>query len=168
MSEFCSGSWLVLRTKSRHEGVVDRALQLKQIVSYLPTQRLTRQRQGRKREVELPLFPGYVFVRPRDDQYEGMRYIRGSCGLILSSNSTPATIPEQDLEAVRVLVDRCSSVSVDDGLVEGQRVRVMDGPLAGVEGELVQIKQRHLLVLNVELINRSVRVEVDRDLIAAL
>ena len=44
---------------------------------------------------EMPLFPGYVFVRPRPDQYECMRYVRGSCGLVLAADSKPAPLPKR-------------------------------------------------------------------------
>ncbi len=160
--------WLVLRTKSRHENVVEDALQQRHILAYLPKQKLVRVWQGRKRAVETPLFPGYLFVRPRAEQYEGMRYIRGSCGFVLSAGSKPATLPEKDLEAVMMLVDSGTALTVDPELVAGRRVKIVAGPLMGVEGELVRVKNREVLVLNVNLVGSSVRVEVDQAAVALL
>jgi len=159
--------WLVLRTRSRHENVVESVLQQKQVVTYLPKREVVRSWQGRKRVVEMPLFPGYVFVRPRANQYEGMRYIRGSCGLVLSSGK-PATMPQKDLDAVKMLVDSGAAFTVDPELVAGTRVEIVSGPLMGVEGELVRVKNLQLLVINVNVVGSSVRVEVDRDAIAIL
>jgi len=159
---------MVLRTRSRHESVVEFMLQQKQIVAYLPKLKVVRRRQSQNRAVEMPLFPGYVFVRPRADQYEGMRYVRGSCGLVLAGDSKPATMSEKDVGAVKRLVDSGADLTVDAGLVAGQRVRIIAGPLMGMEGELIRVKNQQLLVINVDLVGRSVRVEVDRDAISPL
>lgn len=167
MSEPRIDPWLVLRTRSRHENAVEGVLQQKCITAYLPKYKVVRSWKGRKRVVELPLFPGYVFVRPREDQYEGMRYIRGACGLVFA-DSKPATLAEKDLEAVKVLVDSGAALTVDPELVTGRRVKVVAGPFMGVEGELVCVKDQDLLVINVDMLSSSVRVEVDRDAIAVL
>ncbi|HYD80782.1 MAG TPA: UpxY family transcription antiterminator [Paucimonas sp.] len=167
MNEHRVDPWLVLRTRSRHESVVESVLQQKQVISYLPKRKVVRSWQGRKRTVEMPLFPGYVFVRPRADQYEGMRYIRGSCGLVFA-DSKPATLPEKDLDAVKKLVASGAEFTVDPELAAGKRVKIVDGPFMGVEGELVLIKNQQLLVINVDVVGSSVRVEVDRDAISIL
>lgn len=168
MSEPRVDPWLVLRTKSRHENVVEQVLQQKQIVAYLPKRKIVRSWQGRKRAVEAPLFPGYLFVRPRSDQYDGMRYIRGSCGLVLAADSKPATLPENDVNAVRMLVDSDAAITVDAQLIAGTRVKIVAGPFAGVEGELVQVKNQELLAINVGLVGGSVRVHVGREAVEAL
>jgi transcription antitermination factor NusG len=168
MSESRVDPWMVLRTKSRHERVVETALQQKHVVAYLPKVRVVRRWQGHRRAVEMPVFPGYVFVRPRADQYEGMRYIRGSCGLVLAADSKPATMSERDVGAVKMLIDSGAGLTVDAGLVTGQRVKIIAGPLMGVEGELVRVKNQDLLVINVGAVGSSVRVEVDRDAIAVM
>lgn len=159
--------WLVLRTKSRHESVVESFLQQKRITSYLPKCKVVRSAKGRSKVVELPLFPGYVFVRPTETQYDSMRYIRGSCGLVLADNR-PARMPEKDLESVKILVDSGVSLMVDPELTAGKRVRIVAGPLAGMEGELVSVKSQDLLVVNIDMLNSSVRVDIDRDAIDVL
>jgi transcription termination/antitermination protein NusG len=159
--------WLVLRTRSRHEGAVESALEQKQINAYLPKRKVVRCWNRQKRLVELPLFPGYVFVQPRADQYESMRYIRGSCGFV-RADCKPATMPAKDLEAVKMLVNSGTALSVDPELTTGKRVRIVTGPFMGVEGDLVCVKGRDVLVINVQLVSRSVRVEVDREAISVL
>jgi len=168
MSEPRFEPWLVLRTRSRQENVVEGALRQKQIEAYLPRRQVVRSWQGRRRAMDTPLFPGYLFVRPRPDQYDGMRYIRGSCGLVLAADSKPAALPEKDLSAVKILVDSDAEITVDPGLVAGKRVRIVAGPLTGLEGELVWMKNQEQLVINVGLVSSSVRVEVAREAIEAL
>lgn len=159
--------WLVLRTRSHHEKIVECGLQQKQINAYLPKHRVVRRWKDRRTVLEMPLFPGYVFVQPRVDQFENIRYLRGSCGFVVQGNS-PAAMPEKDLEAVKILVGSGVDLAVDPKLVPGLRVEVTSGPFMGIQGELVRIKSQDRLVINAYLINSSVSVEVDTDKIAIL
>lgn len=159
---------MVLRTRCRHETKVESVLMEKQITAYLPKCKVTRSANGRRKIIELPLFPGYVFVRPRDDQFEGIRYIRGSCGLVLA-NSKPGTLPERDIDAVKRLVASGAELSIDPELVTGKRIKIVAGPFMGVEGILVAASdQQQHLVVNVDMLGSSVRVEVGREVVSAL
>lgn len=159
--------WLVLRTRSHHENVVESHLLQKRITAYLPKHPVVRRRRDRKAVVQLPLFPGYVFVQPRAEQYEDIRYIRGSCGLVFAG-SKPAAMREQDLDAVKVLVHSGAELIVDPQLFPGQRVEVVAGPFMGIQGELVRIKSKARLVINAHLVGSSVSVEVDADKVSVL
>ena len=159
--------WLVLRTRSHHEGIVERGLQQKQINAYLPKRRMVRRGQERRILLEVPLFPGYVFVQPRIDQFENIRYVRGSCGFVVQAGK-PAAMPEKQLDAVRVLVSSGAELAVDPQLVPGQRVEVIAGPLMGVQGELIRIKSQERLVINAHLVGSSVSIEVDSRQITVL
>lgn len=167
MKESLANPWMVLRTRSRHENKVEFELQQKQIVAYLPKLRVSRSCQGRKRVVEMPLFPGYVFVRPRQDQFEGIRYIRGSCGLVVSDGK-PGTLSAQNIHAIQTMVESGAELAVDPALVTGSRVRIVDGPFMGIEGVLVSNKDQEHLVVNVDMLGSSVRVQVGRSVISAL
>src|SRR5688500_3271811 len=133
--------WLVLRTRSHHENIVERHLQQRRITAYLPRHRVVRRRQDRRTILEMPLFPGYVFVQPQAEQFEDIRTVRGSCGLVLQGNK-PAAMPEKDLEAVRILVHSGAELAVDPKFTPGQRVEVVAGPFMGVQGELIRIKNQ--------------------------
>lgn len=160
--------WLVLRTRSHQENTVELGLRQKRINAYLPKRTVPRRRSnGPKTLVEMPLFPGYIFVQPREDQFENMRYIRGSCGLIFAG-AKPAAMPEKDLEAVRILVGSGSQLAVDPRLIPGQRVEVVSGPFMGIQGELIRIKNEDRLVINAPLLSSSVSVEVDADKVTIL
>ena len=84
------------------------------------------------------------------------------------ADSKPATLPEKDLVAVKRLVDSGAELTVESDLVAGKRVRIEAGPLMGVEGVLVSVKNRKVLVINVDMLSSSVRVEVDREVISVL
>lgn len=159
--------WFVLRTRSHHENAVENDLEHKRINSYLPKCTVTRRSSDRKWTLQVPLFPGYIFVQPRLEQFESIRYIRGSCGLILAGLK-PAAMPERDLEAVRILVRSGVMLAVNPRLIPGQRVEVIAGPFMGVQGVLIRVKCEQRLVLNAHLLNSSVSVEVDTDKIAML
>jgi transcription antitermination factor NusG len=154
--------WLVLRTRSRHENKVEAVLRQKQVETYLPKCRVQRSMSSRRSVGDAPLFPGYVFVRPSPEQYEGMRYVPGSCGLVLSAGRA-AVLPDRDMEAVKRLVDSGRDYDARPELLVGKRVKIVCGPLAGMEGDLVRLKQQHLVVINVDVVGSSVRMEVDRD-----
>jgi len=139
----------------------------KRIVTFLPKHNVIRRRKDRKVVTETPLFPGYVFVQPRVDQYENMRYIPGSCGLVFAGNK-PAAMPEKDLVAMRILIGSGATLLAESKLFPGKRVEVISGPLMGIQGELIRIKSLQRLVINAELLSSSVSVEVSLDNICVL
>jgi len=157
--------WLVLRTRSRHESAVESDLLQRRITAYLPRQEVIRRWKSRRTVVRVPLFPGYIFVQPQLDQFENIRCIRGSCGLVLAG-SKPAAMPEKDLEAVKLLVSSGAALAVNPRLIPGQRVEVIAGPFMGIQGELIRVKSQERLIINAHLLGSSVSVEVDSDHIA--
>lgn len=159
--------WLVLRTRSRHENIVEIGLQQKRINAYLPRRAVLRKWKDRKKVIQVPLFPGYVFVRPRADQFENIRCIRGSCGLICVDNR-PAAMPEKDMEAVTILVRSGAELAVNPQLIPGRRVEVIAGPFMGIQGELARIKSGDRLVINAPLLSSSVSVEVDAENVSVI
>lgn len=167
MFEASIDPWVVLRVRSRHENTVENFLQQKAIHSFVPKYNVVRCRADRKVVVQLPLFPGYVFVQPRIDQYEKIRYIPGSCGLVFCGRE-PAIMPEEDLEAVKILVRSGVALAANPRLFFGQRVQVIRGPFMGIQGELIHLKNQQRVVINAQLLCRSVSVEVDLDAIEIL
>jgi len=110
--------------------------------------------------VNLPLFPGYVFIRIHP--HEGMRVVKtsGVVGLV-GIHGQPTAIADQEIESLRQCVLRDGNIQPHPYLSIGRRVRVKNGPLAETEGILSRRKGRFRLVLSVHLIERSVAVEVD-------
>lgn len=159
--------WFVLRTRSNHESLVEQSLRQREINAYLPRHRVVSRSKDRRTLLEMPLFPGYVFVQPRLEQFEKIRTVRGSCGFVVQGNK-PAAMPRKDLEAVRILAGSGAELAVNSQLIPGQRVEVIAGPFMGVQGELIQVKSQDRLVINAHLVSSSVSVEVDSDEVAIL
>ena len=159
--------WNVLRTRSRQEKVVEKCLEQKQITVYLPKMVQTRQWKTRRAEVELPLFPGYVFVKPKQEQVYTLNFIPGTCGLVMQRNK-PGLVYERELTAIRMLLSTETPVDVHPGLMPGMRVKVMVGPLAGVEGVLISWRNQHRLAINAEILGQAVSVEISRSQVYCL
>jgi transcription termination/antitermination protein NusG len=131
---------------------------------FLPTIGVWSQRAGVRRRIPMPMFPGYLFLRYAMDKggYIEVRKTRGLAGILGERWDRLAAVPADEIEAIRTILRARASVLPHAYLRDGQRVRITRGPLANVEGILVRQKPHHgLLVLSVELLQRSVAVEVD-------
>lgn len=134
---------------------------------FLPLYSVRRRWSDRVKVVELPLFDGYVFCRI-DERH--LVPVLGAPGVVhvVSFDGKPAPIPEEEIEAVRRLVASKLPASPCPYLKEGAAVRIRSGPMKGVEGRLIQIKNRYRLVLSVHMLQRSVEVEIDPECVEAL
>ena len=156
--------WYALWTHSHCEQLVRGQLDAKKFEVFLPMIGVWSWRAGVKHRIRRPLFPGYLFVR---DALTGPRYVellkaRGLVGVLGGQDGGPREIPEREIDAIRALVASDLPASPYPYLQNGQRVRISDGPLAGVEGILVERRAgKGLLILSVHLFRRSVAVEVD-------
>jgi transcription antitermination factor NusG len=159
--EECS-QWRALRVRPRWEKLVAGAIHGKEYEAFLPLYRKRSQWSDRVKEVELPLFSGYVFCR--GDFSGGPRLVTtpGVIG-ILSFGGVPAMISEGEIEAIKSVIQSGLCAEPWPYLREGQRVRVHAGALTGVEGILVRTKNDCRVVLSVEALCRSVAVEVHRE-----
>lgn len=142
-------------------------LQRKRIRAYVPKYNVICRRPNRATTVEMPLFPGYVFVQPEADEFEAMHYIRGSCGLVLAG-TRPAVMPAQELEAVRKMVGSGAPLAVIPQLVRGRRAVVVEGSLAGMQGEVIRVRSQDHLAINASVVGSSVSVPVDSNKIRDL
>jgi len=152
--------WYAAYTNARHEKRVTEYLGGRSVECYLPLYKSVRRWQDRRKEIELPLFPGYVFVRIA---YRARLQVLTAPGVvqIVSFDGKPAPISEHEIETLRLGTSRTNGLEPHPYLKAGRRVRVRSGPLSGVEGVLVRRKDGFRLVLSIELIARSVATEVD-------
>ncbi len=157
--------WFAVTVKPRHEKAVARALESKGLESFLPLYRSRRRWSDRMKDIDLPLFPGYVFCRfPRADRARVLA--TPGAGSVVGFGGRPADIPEVEVESVRTLTASGMVVGPCPYLQAGERVRIEAGPLAGVEGVVTQIKDAWRVVVSVELLQRSVAAEVEREAVA--
>lgn len=154
--------WFALAVKPRHEKAVDAALRTKGFESFLPLYTERRRWADRYTNVNLPLFPGYVFSR--FDAGSRSR-ILGTPGLfdIVRCGKEPAPIPEKEVLALQQAVDCGRPVEPWPHLAVGELVEMDGGPLIGLTGKVLEIKNSVRLVLSVTLLNRSILIEIQRE-----
>jgi transcription antitermination factor NusG len=154
--------WFAVYTTPRHEKHVSEILAERQIEAFLPLYRTNRQwKKSLPVVLELPLFPTYVFVRIARQARGAVLSTPGVLSIVGSSRES-WPLPDLEIEALRSgLLER--RIEPHPYLVVGERVRIMAGVMAGVEGVLVRKKNDLRVVLSLDTIMRSVAVEVDAD-----
>ncbi len=158
-------NWYALTIRPRHERAAARLLEQKGFEEFLPTYRTRRRWSDRIKQIELNLFPGYVFCRFGAEERSRILSTPGVTSIV-AFGRTLAEVPEQEVEAVRAIVSSGLPVQPWPFLREGDRVRIEEGCLAGLVGTLAGCKDSTRVVVNVEILQRSVAVEVDRRWIA--
>jgi transcription antitermination factor NusG len=152
--------WYALSVRSRHEKTVAHFLESFGYVSFLPTYKARRLWSDRIKEVEAPLFPGYLFCRFDIRNRLPILMIPG-VQQIVGGTKIPAPIDIAEVKALQAVVRAGAACEPWPFLKVGDRLRIEHGSLAGVEGILLQVKGRHRLVLSVTLLQRSVSVDID-------
>jgi transcription antitermination factor NusG len=154
---FC---WYALRTRSRHEKLVRDQLANQGIEPLLPTVKRLSQWKDRKKEVEVPLFSGYCFVRCGSDQKLPVLKTIGVVDIV-GGGKQPEPIPDDEITAIQTLMTSVLPYDPHPYLYEGMMVEVIRGPLQGARGILLRKEKRHRLVLGVRLIQQAAAVEID-------
>jgi transcription antitermination factor NusG len=164
---FCAGPetsprWFALYTTPRHEKHVSEILAQRQIETFLPLYRTTRRwKKSRSVDLELPLFPTYVFVRIAQGARGAVLGMPGVVSIVGSARE-PWPVPDPDIEAIRLGL-QMGKIEPHPYLTVGERVRIKAGVMTGVEGVLVRKKNALRVVLSLDTIMRSVALEVDAD-----
>jgi transcription antitermination factor NusG len=153
-------NWYALYTCPRHEKCVAQQVEQRSIACFLPMYRSVRRWKDRRKELELALFPGYVFVRLALQDRLRVLQLPGAVHLV-SFNGQPAVLPEAEIEGLRQRLARGGSLEPHPYLRVGRRVRVCGGPMLGLEGIIVRRKDRCRVVFSLDLLMRSAAVEVD-------
>lgn len=153
-------AWYALRVRSRHEDVVAMHLRARGYDSFLPLYKSRRPWSDRFKEIELPLFPGYVFCRFDPLNRLPILTVPGIVHVV-GVGRTPIAIDEAELAAIQAAVESGLPRQPWPFLEIGHKVRIERGPLCGVEGILLGFRGHQRLVLSVTLLQRSVAVQVD-------
>lgn len=157
--------WYALVVQPRHEKAVDEHLRRRGLAALCPTYQARKRWSDRIKVVDLPLFAGYVFAC---FSYAQRIAALGTGGVrsIVGFGSTPQPIPEAEIAALRSIRIAGLPMRPWPFLQVGQRVQVVKGCLAGLEGILAREKDLFRVVVSVEMLMRSVAVEVERDCVA--
>ena len=152
--------WLAVYTSSRHEKQVAKQLGERSIETFLPL--MEKQHRWAKRStvrLQLPLFPNYLFVHIAPEHRIAVLKVPGVLGIV-GRGPIPSALPDTEIEMLRTGI-KLGRIEPHPYLATGQRVRIKGGPMAGMEGILVRRKNEVRLVLTLDLIQRSVAVEID-------
>jgi len=155
--------WYAVRTRSRHEKIASQQLQTRGIETYLPVVTQTHRWSDRKKQVEVPLFSGYTFVRlayARNEQRIQVLQTHGVAGFV-GVQRAGVPIPDSQIEDIRTLLFNKVDLKAHSFLKVGQRVRVRGGALDGVQGILVSHSGERSLVITLEPIERSLSIRVE-------
>ena len=159
-----SKSWFAVHTRGRAEKVASLQIQAHGIEEFLPLYTARRQWFDRVKLVSLPLFSGYLFCRC---DRRGLAKVSSASAVanIVGFGDKQATVPDCEILAIKQLVTSGLRASPCPFMREGMMVRIRRGPLQGVTGHLLKIKSQFRLVISVEMLHRSVSIEVAPEII---
>jgi transcription antitermination factor NusG len=160
LEECVEAKWYAAYTWARHEKRVAEQMRQRRLSSFLPLYRSIHRWKDRRKEIELALFPSYVFVQLVLKDRVRVLEIPGVVHIV-SVRGTPVPLAEQEIESLRRGMDGNLKMEPHPYLQAGRRARVRSGPLTGLEGILLRRKDGLRLVLSIEILMRAVAVEID-------
>jgi len=159
-------SWYALTTRPQHEKSAAQALLIRGFQVFLPLHKSRRQWSDRKKTLELPLFPGYVFCRFTPEQR--LKVVTSpNVTAVVGIGKRPCPVADVEIQAIQTMVGSGLPLEPWQFLEIGQKVRIEGGSLDGLSGILVQERNSLRVVVNVNLLHRSVAVEISRENLVA-
>jgi transcription antitermination factor NusG len=152
--------WFAAYTLAHHERRVAQQLEERKIGSFLPTYKSVRRWKDRRKLLELPLFPSYVFVQMNPANRLDLLRLPGVLGLVCCQGR-PVPVAATEIANLRQGLTGQSTVHPHPYLKAGRKVRIRSGPMVGVEGILVRKRDCARVVLSISLLQRSIAVEID-------
>ena len=152
--------WYAVHTRSRHEKQIDLFLSKRGIETFLPLVHTLSRRRDRKKYVDIPLFPGYLFVCAEKERLYDVKYTRGVTRIIGTDLDAPTPIPDKQILDIKSILENEVKLDPFPYLKKGRMVRVKSGPLKGMEGILVERKGHYKLVIRIDLLQKGAAAEV--------
>jgi transcription antitermination factor NusG len=159
--------WFALQTKPRNERKIEHLLVQKRYQCFTPTYRQKRRWSDRTVEIDLPLFPTYVFCRFSSSAL-GKIISTSGVSKIVGFGGRPAEVAIEEIEALQLLSQSNFLREPWQYLPDGTLVRVETGPLAGVQGAICPYDNKRRLIMSVTLLQRSVAVQLDEDTVVSV
>lgn len=155
-------AWYALHTKSRFENVVNDGLAKKALDVFLPKITVKSRRRDRHKMIRVPLFPGYVFVRTDLNPYEHVEILKTSGAVrLIGSTHGPVAIADATIDSLKIMVSTGEEVITGTRFKRGDRVMVVGGPFAGVEGVFSSYRGDNRVIVNIEALGQFAAVNVD-------
>ncbi len=156
--------WYAIYTRSRHEFKVNQELARKQFDTFLPAVKSLRRWKDRKKYINIPLFPGYLFLHCQmdDHKYLEIQKTNGVVKVLGKNKRELFSIPDEEIESVRILTENKTTIKHHPYVKEENSIEIVNGPLAGTKGILTE-KDSHksTIVVTIHLIVKSISCEVD-------
>jgi transcription antitermination factor NusG len=158
-------NWYAVSVRSRHEFVTSQQLTKKGIEVLLPTVTRMKRWSDRGKAVTFPLFPGYVFVylRPSAELFLNVVKTYGTVCFVSNEPGRPTPVDPREIQALKQVLANGDEIDIYPHLWEGARVAIKNGPLKGITGILAMKQDKHLFVVNVDILGRSVGMKIDAD-----
>jgi len=153
-------SWFAIWTRYRHEDLVREQLEQKEFETFLPKVQALSKRKDRRKMIQKPLFPGYLFARTELNPGNYLKIIKcqGVVRVLGYREDYKAFVSDDVIESIRRMVRGEAPVNVHPTVIKGDSVRIIGGPLDGCVGTVIEIRGDRHLVVAVELLSRSVSV----------
>ena len=160
-----SPAWYAIYAQVRHESKVHSRLLGKSFECLLPQIERWSRRRDRRKKIQVPIFPGYLFVRSELDNHEQVRILQTPGVVrIVRNQDGPLPVPDSQMNSLITLLGHDRVLTSHPYLAEGMRVRIVNGPLYGCEGILVRRKnEKTRLVVAIDIIQQAVSVELSEE-----
>jgi transcriptional antiterminator NusG len=157
--------WFALYVKSRHEFITDSELRKKGLETFLPSVKKLRHWKDRKKLIDFPLFPGYLFINiyPNPEEFINVLKTRGVVTLVSLGSGHPTSVPPEEISSLKLLIESGKELDIYPYLREGMWARVRRGPLEGAEGILKKKEDQYMFLINIKILGRSVSVKINAD-----
>jgi len=157
-------AWYAVYAQVRHESKVYSRLLAKSFDCLLPQMERWSKRRDRRKKIQVPIFPGYLFVRASLDNYEQLKILQTPGVVRIVRNEDGLPVPDSQMSSLITLLSNATVLTVHPYLKEGMLVRIVNGPLYGCEGILVHKKhEKSRLVVAIDIIQQAVSVELNED-----
>jgi transcription antitermination factor NusG len=165
--ETITARWFAVQVRTRWESSTAVLLSGKGYETFLPTYKTKKRWSGNTKEVDSPLFPGYVFCH-FDAQKRLPILVTPGVIAVVGRGRTPLPVEDTEIVSIQTAVRSRLQVEPWPYLEIGERIRIADEAFNGLEGILINFKGSHRLVVSVSLLRRSVALEIDRSLVRPL
>ncbi len=157
-------NWFALHTRSRFENVVLDGLTRKSVEVFLPRITVRSKRVDRKKMIQVPLFPGYLFVKISLDPYDHLEVVKTVGVVTLIGNvQGPVPISSESIESLKIMVQSSQEILTGSLFQKGDPVMVVRGPFAGITGVFVRYRGRGRVMVNIEALGQYAAVDVGEE-----
>ncbi len=158
--------WFALLTKSNFEQTVFDKIVKKNIEAFLPKTKRKSRRKDRSLMIDVPLFPGYIFVQSSFEAYDHLKILKTVGAVrLLGNKSKPVPVSPSQIESLKILTstDLDITTGFNSCMKKGDPVMILEGPMAGVKGEFIRYKGKESVIIKIDLLGQYAGTEISRD-----